>query len=979
MVSVVVPMLILGACSLKKNTAATRHYTAFITRYNIYYNGNEHYRETLAEMERSYQDDYSATRLPMHPAEARGQDQTPQPSGDFTRSIEKAQKAIQVRSIKKRPVRKSGRAASDPAYKQWLKRSEYNPFIHNAWLMMGRSQYMNGDFAGAASTFYYISKNFTWLPATVTEAQIWEARSYCAMDWTFEASAIMGRIKPDQLTSATLQGLYHFTQADIDIRRGELEKAIPQLIEAIKYASKPQKIRLNFLLGQLYAALGRNAEAYQAYGRAGAAHSAPYRTRLNARIRQSEVFAGADITPEVKSLKAMARRDVNKDYLDQIYYAIGNLYLSRADTVKAIENYRLAAEKSTRSGIDKALAQLRLGALYYNDSRYDLAQPCYSEAVPKLPKTYPGYDSLRRRSDVLDNLAVYTQNVVLNDSLLRLASMTQEEQLAVVNKIIADLKKKEKEEAENQRREEFLAQQAARGDDFKGNTAQAPSTFAVNTDNSWYFYNDATKSSGRTDFQRRWGSRKLEHDWRRRNKATFSMADFDAADSDGSDVDPTASDTDSDNSDPQKKSREDAASDPHNPEFYLRQIPRTDLEKANAADIIQEGLYNSGLVLKDQMEDYPAAHRQWQRLLDNWPDNPYRLDVYHNEYLMNARSHRMDVAEHYRRLILSEFPQSPYAVAMADANFLDNMRQMERTQHRLYDQAYEAYLANDNQRLHAIYSQVQSEFPLSPLMPKFMFLEALTLVTEHRADEFAALLRQLLDRYPDADVAPLASAYLKGVTRGRQLNTQDSNPRSMIWSIRLTNDSTDIDTDTAEAIEFVHDPATEQVLVLMFDTGETEPNQLLFDVARHNFTTYMVRDFDLEVMNFGRLGLLVIKGFDNEAELRHYRSLLTAAAGIQLPAGVRPVLISKHNFDLLLGGHGSFDDYFQFMGQEAEMRVEEQVIIRPDDPQATQAPDDIIIDETPEPEPAPAPQPVTLPGGDGGDGGSEGDDPLFDY
>lgn len=33
-------------------------------------------------------------------------------------------------------------------------------------------------------------------------------------------------------------------------------------------------------------------------------------------------------------------------------------------------------------------------------------------------------------------------------------------------------------------------------------------------------------SAGKTEFQRIWGSRKLEDDWRRRNKSGFSMSDF---------------------------------------------------------------------------------------------------------------------------------------------------------------------------------------------------------------------------------------------------------------------------------------------------------------------------------------------------------------------------------------------------------------------------------------------------------------------
>lgn len=152
--------LIAAGCSPRKNTAANRRYQEFITRYNIHYNGQSHYTETLDAMEEGYEDDFTGL-IPVHPADARGDKNLPQPTGDFTRSIEKAQKSIQLRSIKRRPKPKPGHSR-DNTYRQWMKRSEYNPFIHNSWLMMGRSQYMNGDFDGAAATFMYITKHFQW-------------------------------------------------------------------------------------------------------------------------------------------------------------------------------------------------------------------------------------------------------------------------------------------------------------------------------------------------------------------------------------------------------------------------------------------------------------------------------------------------------------------------------------------------------------------------------------------------------------------------------------------------------------------------------------------------------------------------------------------------------------------------------------------------------------------------------------------------
>ena len=900
-----------SGCSSKKNTAARRQYTAFITRYNIYYNGDTHSKETLADMENKYEDDYSSRLLFMHPIEAKSDPLAPQPSGDFTRSIEKAQKAIQLRSIKQRPPRKAGKSR-DAAYKEWMKRDEYNPFLHNAWMMMGRSQYYNGDFLGAASTFFYISRHFSWLPNTVTEAKIWQAQSYISLGWLFEAEMILNRIKPDALVDKKLRGLYDFAMADWLIKSNKYEEAVPYLIGAVKAEKGAQRTRLYFLLGQIYARLGRKTEAYEAFKKAGSDSSSSYRTKFNARIKQSEVYDGADITPEVNALKRMTRYSSNKEYLDQIYYAIGNLYLSRGDTAQAITNYRIAAEKSERSGIDKAITQIRLGGLYFDRGEYNLAQPCYAEAVPQLPKTFPDYKMLARRSDVLDELALYSGNVLTQDSLLRLSRMTPEEQLAVINKVIEELKKKEKEEAENAARAEYLAKRATEGSILNSNTTTAPNSFQINADNSWYFYNAAIRNAGKNEFQRLWGARKLEDDWRRRNKASFNL-DVDEEDEETQDGDNVQTDTvgtieTARNEESAKKD------DPHYPEYYLAQIPKNEAEQANAGNIIQEGLYNMGVILKDKLEDYPAAEKEFDRLLNDYPDNIYRLDVYYNLYLMYMRAGNYDEAEKYRQLILSDFADSKYGQALQDPNYLDNLRKMDERQQQLYEQAYNDYLNNNNAAVHEAYAQMSEQFPMSEIMPKFMFIDALAYVTEKEPEKFTEVIKSLLERYPNTDLTPVVSSWLKGVQQGRKLQSPENgvNHRGMIRETRLGDETTQADTP----VEFDLNPDNSQLLVMVFDAAEVPTNEFLFEIARHNFRSFVVKDFDLEQMNFGRLGMIIIRGFDNLDELNHYRKVMAASEDFHLPPGVRPVAISSDNFEKMIKEGRTFDDYFRYLEEQ---------------------------------------------------------------
>ena len=299
--------------------------------------------------------------------------------------------------------------------------------------------------------------------------------------------------------------------------------------------------------------------------------------------------------------------------------------------------------------------------------------------------------------------------------------------------------------------------------------------------------------------------------------------------------------------------------------------------------------------------------------------------MYYNLYMMYQRMQLLDEAERWRQLIISEFPDSKYGVALRDPDYIETLKRMPEEQSRMYDAAYEAYLDNRNADVHEAYAQMMRLFPLSDAMPKFMFLHALSYVTEKKPDEFNATLRELLERYPDTDVTSLASSWLKGMAAGRKLQQGAGNARGMLWDIRLGEDS--ISGDSAlEAAQFDFDPDQPQILVMVYPTDSVSANELLFQVARHNFNSFVVKDFDLEQMTFGRLGMLLVKGFENEAEMNHYRSVLGQSEIMTLPPQVTLVPISAGNFNTLISQGRTFEEYFNAARAAALESTEMSVI-----------------------------------------------------
>ena len=723
---------------------------------------------------------------------------------------------------------------------------------------------------------------------------------------------MLAHVHLDEITNKKVRALANAAFADYHIKAQEPEQAIPYLAKAVKGFKGNEQVRMNFLLGQLYEDIGDKHNAYLAYKAAGSSSGSTYRTKFNARIKQSAVYEGTNIASEVKALKRMTRYDRNKEYLDQVYYAIGNLYLSHGDTLNAIENYRLAAEKSTRNGVDKAISQLTLGGIYFARRQYDDAQPCYAEAIPLVNEDYPDYKLLKKRSDVLDELAVYSQNVTLQDSLLILAKMTPEEQKAVIAKIIEELKKKEKEEAEAAAREEYLAQQNAQPN--QTTNRNEPANYNINTDNSWYFYNTTTKNAGKTQFQKQWGSRKLEDNWRRRNKSTFSFNDEEADSALLALADSVIVDENGDTIQVDLEALK-RAEDPHYEEYYLKQIPKTEEEIQASHEIIQEGLYNMGIILKDKMEDYSAAAYEFNQLLRRYPDNTYRLDVYYNMYMMYMRNGQDADAQPYRDSILVNFPESKYGMAMQDPNYLENLKNMNRDQENMYEAAYANYLANNHSAVHDAYAEMMRKYPLSKIMPKFMFIDALSYLTEKDHDKFKETIKDMLQRYPQTDITPVASEIVKQLNQGRRLEGGGSNLRGMLWSTRLSNDT------TPQALErtftpFAEDNDKPQVFILLYPMDSVNSNMLLYEVARHNFNSFKVKDYDIDQMNFGSLGLLVIKGLDNFKEATNYRTVFEQDQSINVPRQVHYVIISVDNFNLLLNEGRTFEDYFNYLEEK---------------------------------------------------------------
>ncbi len=920
-------LLLTAGCSVHKNNARSRFWQSFTAKYNTFYNGKQAFIDGQLEKEKGNKDDYTE-QLPLF---AVGNKKSRElGKGNFDRTVEKMEKTIKQHSIKARPEWKKSRRKTQKDI-EWLSRREYNPFLWKAWLLMGQAQFHSGAFDEAAATFSYVSRLYQTQPAINGQARAWLARCYTELDWLYDAEDVIRNQRRDSIHYAA-RPAWNQTLANYYLRTGDLEQAVPYLRKAIKSEHrKTQKAREWFLMGQVLTALGRDQEAYKAYGRV-AAQNPPYELEFNARIAQTEVMAEKNYRKMIRRLKRMAASDKNKDFQDQVYYAIGNIYLSRNDTIQAITAYEEGNKKSTRSGTEKGVLLLRLGNLYWDLERFNDAQRCYGEAIGLLDKDRPGYDELSQRSKVLDELVPYTDAVHLQDSLQQLALMPEAERLKVIDRVIEELKKKEKEEADKAREaevEQALQKQGGMGNRNQRPGAQPTAPAATTKDGQWYFYSQMAVNQGKQTFQKQWGKRENADNWRRSNVTVVGAPPPVAEDSEvpsdslASSVpsDSLASSVPSDPSVPSETSEADSlAADPHNREYYLAQIPFTEEQVAESNVIIKDGLFHAGVIFKDKLENLPLSAKQLERLVNQYPDYEQMDQAWYHLFLLYSRQGRLAEADSCITHLKDEYPESDYTTLLCDPYFEENARFGVHIEDSLYAATYDAFKADRHDAIATNAKISEERFPLGENRPKFLFIHGLSLLNQDDPAGCVEKLKTVVEKYPQSEVTEMAGMIVKGVQEGRQLYGGKFDLDD-IWNRRdfsinadsVTTDTLSADRDVPFVFLLVYQP--DSLGAALQRTPAQAENQLLYEMARFNFSNFLVRNFDLQIERMEGYSRMLISGFLNFDEALQYARQLTASEEMStMMHHCRSLVISEHNLTLI-GSRYSFHDYDEFYEQ----------------------------------------------------------------
>lgn len=907
--------VLLLSCSAAKNTGTTRFYHATTAHFNTLYNGELAFIDGLEAQEKGHVDNYTEL-LPMYMVankKTQGMGKS-----NFDRAIEKCEKAIRRHSIKRKPKKPQGKMS--PKQRAYFNRKEFNPYLKNAWLMLAEAQFQKGEFIEAASSYNYILRLYADQPAVASVARARLARCYVLLEWPYDAEDVLSKMQRDSLPRRGQEEMEATRAAWLIATEQFQEAAAPLLATAKRTKKKYERARLYYLLGQINQMGGDNRAAYKALGKC-IRLNPPYELAFNARIMQTEVMADGQGRAMIRKLRRMAKNPNNINYQDRIYYAIGNIYLANQDTLHTIYAWKQGIEESAQNGFAKAVVLEHLGDLYWELENYIDATDCYNQLASLMDKENERYDEVQRRSKALTETEPHLSAVKLQDSLQALAKLPEKEYLAAIDRVIDELKKKEKEaekRADAQGMSAARTTAAAQNNAAKGRAGGAGAVNRGQKQTVFYFYNTMTVNQGKQDFQKRWGNRPNEDNWRISNKRSMSgenaensdMASTDSIDY-GGNIDEMGENKEL--SEEEQRLKDSLENDPHHREYYLKQIPFTEEQLAESDGLILDGLYHGGVLLMEKIENFRMARKMLDRLREQFPDFEQMDDVYYHLFLLALRDENADEMDSFRTLMQDSFPDSKLTKTISNPRFFELATYGKHLEDTLYAQTYDAYKLNDYETVDTHFAESTADFPEGAHRGKFLFVHAMSRLYRGERDSFLVEMKQVAEKYSKDEIAEMAQAIVKGVQEGRLLDSEQWDASS-IWSRHAfigEQDSASMAADT-----LVADPQVPYVFVLAYPTGELDEDQLLFEMARYNFTSFLARNFELEIVPGGVITQLRVTGFQSYDEVHAYAQQLYSDAHMrERLQGIRSILISEANLRLL-GVRYSYDEYAEFYDAE---------------------------------------------------------------
>jgi tetratricopeptide (TPR) repeat protein len=882
--------LVLASCSTEKNTLVTRGYHNLTAHYNVYFNGKEAMKSGLEKIDEQVEEDYTKI-LPVFKESLPGTADLV--SSDMDIAIDKGTKLIKFHSIttppestKKRRGRRGNRDNIKP---------EYNKWVDDAYIMIGRAYLYKKEFIQASSIFQLIIRKYKNQPVKY-EAYIWLIRSLSEAGRYTEARKIVETLEGDDLFPEKLEGELAIVAADMHMKQHQYDEAIHYLDIGINnIRGNKRKTRYTYILAQLYQETGNQEQALEAYQQV-IRRRPNYKMLFNARINSAGVFSGEGNAAMLrKELNKMRRKKWNKPFLDQIYFALGNLAYNEGKTDEAVKMYRKSVASSYDNSFQLALSAMTLADLYLEQREYILSGKYYDSAMVVIDENYPNYDAISKKYATLSALAGNLETVETEDSLQALAKLPEDELNEKIDKWV---------EIEKEKQKELMEGDAGGAGGMNYYRATSSRMRLGGNTSGWYFYNQTTVSYGKKEFQQLWGNRENEDNWRRSNK---SEAMYDES---GEPIEGELTEL-------MEEEVEQRNDDPTTREYYMQDIPLTDSMLAASHTKIRDALFNAGVSLKSEFNDYETAITCFAGLNERYPDNIYQLSGWFYLWDSYNVTNKPDSAAYYKNLIIENYPGSNYAKYLINPNFFIEEESRKDSINKLYSQAFVAYKNRDYKEATRLTKTALTLEPDTALMPKIQFVRVISESRNLGNNRLADSLRAYIEKYKGSEPVQFARQIL-GLVNEDRLSDYDEMVKSGYLNDKITNKEVLQQQNADDPYGGKWDTDSDLLhyfIIAIPADNDIDVNRLKFDIANYNLDHYTMLDFDIETETLNNdTRLIIVRNFENkQSALVYFLSIIRKPEVFKTLAGKKyyNFVASNNNYREMLSDR-SYDQYLAY-------------------------------------------------------------------
>ena len=732
-------MVVLCGCSVKRNNFFSRNYHQLTTRYNVYFNGDQALKSGIKHMENRHKEDYTH----LLPVFVSNDEQTRSIcSSDMDYVIEKAAKAIDKHSITAKPRRRKNKDSKN--YQTFRKKKEFNNQLDKCYLLLGKAYFYKKKYTMANNTFRFIQRQYAEDEALMTEVSIWLFRSLTEMGRYEEAARIMDRLDGSTLKRKQRE-MVAAARTDFYVRQGMYEQAIPEAERLVRTCkSIKRKPRYNFLLSQLYVKENQDGAAKLALKKA-TRFNFNYEMVFNARIGMASAYQEGDAAVE-KKLKKMLRDSRNEEFQDRIYYALANIENKRGNEEGAAGLYWKSVHASVDNDNQQALSFVKLGDYYFKNKAYVQAQSCYDSCLLVMDSRYEDYEKLKSLLTDLTELVTNLRIIQTQDSLQRIAVLPEEERNRLIDDKITAIK-----EQENTRKEQERREQAERNFYRRNDMLSRGDAFSQgNRGGDWYFYNPVTIALGKNDFKRKWGRRKLEDNWRRRNKASIGLAD-----ETGEEL-------------AEMTGGEREVKDVKSREYYLQDLPLTPEMLQASEKQIEEAYYKAGEIYLYRLNDPEKALECFDAYIQRFKNTANLPMVYYLASTTALKAGKAAEAERYKTELTALFPESDFARGLQDPNYFRQVEDVLKVVEKKYQEAYRYYQKVYYHEAAQICDRILKAYPDNKLKANVLFLKAMCVVNTGSPQEAKNALEEVIAARPGKEILQVTSDILASLAVGEK-------------------------------------------------------------------------------------------------------------------------------------------------------------------------------------------------------------------